>query len=926
LASKRPQIRATVDRLYEAALLLKDGIGFKLHDLQLDYVRKRVEKEEGSVVELHKQLLDAYNPDQKPWYEIPHDGYLYLHLSYHLKMINQLDKMHELVTSSAHWREAKFKACEGDAAYAEDVRELLKAYTDPLTSSDVIEVAQLFAIQRVIYARTSRYADVDLQTLVCLDRIGEALSYARLRTGALERWQGLLSIRKALQFKLNQSKQSLEVVLERVTQEMLNSLPEIVRALPEKTWIAFLSEVAEGLDWEHAYVSVQSFADPVLRVIGLTIIAKILSLKHHPQAETLFRVSEMAVHSISDPSDQSKALTAFILALSQAKQSKYIREIAPSIDHSYKHPNPLQNVVATLARMQEFETAKILLPLIQVLGEQTIAAKSLIENLIKAERLEEAGALISFVGNQHEKDRLLEEIKSFNKSPLGIRQNLGIIQTYEKQDSLSDQLNIFERFGVGITKDKDSDKLMTNIRAAIEKQQFNTAEALIQTMNDITWRAEVLRILASIMSRVNHPDTRHIFTLAEETTRSLNASFRWTETLRDMAKTLSQIGFFDQALALALSIAVVERRCETLIILLKKMSQMTGSDTNYIYNLVMKTIYQIKSPASLSYMLSQVIHILAQLGNFELAEELASSISDTYAETTALIAIASTMAQTAHADTFRMFAKVETIIFSLHSGDDRDEALNNLVRALARIREFNRVEHLIKLIEHPFWRVAALREFVRALNQMEEFDQAQTIALSIENVSERTAALCDIALHMEKEGYKKRTKIYDLAEKIALHQPRVKQSESLSYIASALAQSQDFDKAERLVSTISDSAWQSYSLRNLCASLAHNKQFQKAKTLTNSIDDSTIRSAAMRDIASAMARQGNFLVSFSTLPLSDMATYLSSLADWSDSFENLEQGLFLKILQVTLHILAWEQETCKNVAILLGADSLIGRK
>src|SRR5690606_38449448 len=45
-----------------------------LHDLLHDYTR---EKLADKYVTVHTQLLNAYNSNGYPWYEIEHDGYLY---------------------------------------------------------------------------------------------------------------------------------------------------------------------------------------------------------------------------------------------------------------------------------------------------------------------------------------------------------------------------------------------------------------------------------------------------------------------------------------------------------------------------------------------------------------------------------------------------------------------------------------------------------------------------------------------------------------------------------------------------------------------------------------------------------------------------------------------------------------------------------
>jgi tetratricopeptide (TPR) repeat protein len=191
-----------LDLLVDRSLLRRNEKGeLRLHDLQVDYVRKRA----GDLKALHESLLTAYNPDGKAWHEIPHDGYLYFRLAYHLKAAERGTELHTTLVGSPEWMRTKFKACVGDSAYVADLELAILDYADPLMPEQLIQLVQIYAARQVVHARVSRYSDAALRALVWLRRAGEALSHARLRREASEKFNGLLMVFGEL-LKGNQNK------------------------------------------------------------------------------------------------------------------------------------------------------------------------------------------------------------------------------------------------------------------------------------------------------------------------------------------------------------------------------------------------------------------------------------------------------------------------------------------------------------------------------------------------------------------------------------------------------------------------------------------------------------------------------------------------------------------------------------------------
>ncbi len=98
-----------VDRLVDLALLRREQDGrLRLHDLQMDYVRKQVR----DVAGLHAGLLDAYRRCcADGWHTLEADGYIHEHLPYHLMQAGREDELRDLLVNF-DWLQAKLQATD----------------------------------------------------------------------------------------------------------------------------------------------------------------------------------------------------------------------------------------------------------------------------------------------------------------------------------------------------------------------------------------------------------------------------------------------------------------------------------------------------------------------------------------------------------------------------------------------------------------------------------------------------------------------------------------------------------------------------------------------------------------------------------------------------------------------------------------------
>jgi hypothetical protein len=185
------------DLLVERSLARRSKAGhLVLHDLQYDYVRKQF----SNLSTLHARFLDSYcSYCSNGWHTCSQkDDYFFENLAYHLKLSGRTEELHSLLLTSKDWMQAKFITSSGDASYLCDLDFAIENFHDPLTSKEILTLAQLYAAQQAINHRAQKHSDEELEALALLGHVDEAISHARLRALPFRRFHGLLAVINAL--------------------------------------------------------------------------------------------------------------------------------------------------------------------------------------------------------------------------------------------------------------------------------------------------------------------------------------------------------------------------------------------------------------------------------------------------------------------------------------------------------------------------------------------------------------------------------------------------------------------------------------------------------------------------------------------------------------------------------------------------------
>ena len=215
----------------------------------------------------------------------------------------------------------------------------------------------------------------------------------------------------------------------------------------------------------------------------------------------------------------------------------------------------------------------------------------------------------------------------------------------------------------------------------------------------------------------------------------------------------------------------------------------------------------------------------------------------------------------------KLIAKAESLIRSVTDPSDRAWALCNLVKALEVTRDFDRAESVVSSIpEFNSWRASALSGLAAAALRTGEVDRAESFARSIADPSWRARALCGLVAPVA------RTKGGDRAERLIAEIESlarsitnlISQGWALRELARAVAQTGDVDRAESLARSnplITERASALSSLFEVVDFQDLNREEElltEIDSLAHSLDDPFFQGEVLMDLVDAVARTGNF--------------------------------------------------------------------
>lgn len=904
-----------IDDLVDMALIERhDDQTITLHDLLHDYTR---EKLGNRTQQTHNDLLSAYNPDTQPWYLIPHDGYLHIHLAYHLCEALRRDELHMLLLAAPNWMETKFVTCVGDTAYASDLDLAISYFEDPLNPEQLLTLAQLYTARQVVHERVSAYNDTDLQTLVWLGREQEALSHARLRSEAQARFTGLLAVYDAHHQR------------EHFYPELLDEALRVVYSIQGDDNRAFaLSALAITLAEAGRFSEARNIVDNISpkwsRAKALRGLATALAHKDVSQAEAVFIEAEAVTNSLHAEEARVSALSALAAEIAQVKDMiphaldwiQALFDTAQNIAHSIQSPVEkafaLSILAANLAQAkktqaeQTFVEARKVSLSIQSEEKQAIALRDLVTALAQAQLFREAQEIAYSIQDEGIRTDALSTLATALAKQGYFDQAKQIAYSIESKWRRADALRALAAALAKISDVRTEDifKESQNVIRSIQSQrrwgaalrdlvtalaygeQFDRAQAIASTIQDSWSRAETLRDLGFILTQVDHRWAGNIFDEARDVACGIQDEWRRSEALRSLASITAKVGF--------------------------PQAEKLFSDA--------QTVTQtIQYQSSREEALRDLAIALAQAGYFDRAEEMTSLIQEQLIRRSeALHGVATALAQAGR------FERAQNVIHSIRDEIIQSEAMRDLVIALAQAGFFDKAQAVARNIQLEVSRTFALRslaiELANAVDAPHNrqklaekiFSEAHDVACTIQDDWSQAVALRALVAALAEAGY------FDKARLIAYSIPStVSRVAALNALATALANTTDTTPdiqmfAEEVFSEVKDAALniensdaQALALSALAVALAYANKFDEAYKVACSIQVAGRREVALGVLAATLAHEHRFNEAFHVLGRPELDDFVQSISSWAKPINMIRPKLSADLLCEVVRIVGW---------------------
>lgn len=735
-AQMRQRPAQTLLRRFAGALLRlnRSSDTFNFHDVMRTYLGKRLE------TGTHAMLLDGYNPARQPWHTVSDDGYLYENLAYHLLGAGEKEELIRLLTGSPEWMEKKYTTCGSDASYFGDLELAINTFSDPISMNDLLSLIQLTTAKQLVYARTSNYTDVDLQTLVWLGHTLEALSSAQLRFSPLEQFCGLVIIYRNLSEK-GEPNQYLLSEMQRTAQQIhadstkgawaLCEFAEILSAagMEEDATQAIervqtaVNGFQEGNDKSSIYAKLAvvqarigklSLAKHIATAIEdkrtqcqsysqLAIVAAEMSSRQ--ESFRLFEQAEAVARSIDNPRTKMQAFGELAGALSLggiiSKAETLVDEIKGypnQVDDYDKRQRLLEGLVWALITARRVDDAAVVLTEI----EKSSSAYAFSEIGRPVDTLEylpfKLAEAIAKSGNPDKALVACEKIPDDDLRGLALREVAAALARNGRTDEASWLLDNIRGNHQLVSHFSRQSALRALSIELVRLRQFNAAEKVARLCGTFfkSFQREAMRELADELERGGYVDRA----------KSIRDEFESDLSSEGEGNPSESDGLYDSILGLIHSNSLEKA--------LMELSRANVSDFTQIelLGVLGRQLSKIEDP-------SRALLILQR------ARQLARNISDPWMRAWALGHLGVGAEQVDPHTASGLFMEAREIALEIPDwGNRRSAALSDLSDDLARARRFVEARELAQMISNDFRRDYAMRNIALELASSELYCEA----------------------------------------------------------------------------------------------------------------------------------------------------------------------------------------------------------
>ncbi|MCZ7567017.1 MAG: hypothetical protein M5U01_00255 [Ardenticatenaceae bacterium] len=841
----------------------------------------------------HRRIADSYwESYHDDWLRC--DAYGLNNLAAHLFESGDAGRLPALI--SREWMEARYKG--SNYTYTGFLADLDLAWMAAVAQRhvDLRTLARLKVARQVVNEQVRAYTSKDLETLVWLGRVDEALAHARLIQDSLnpeKPFDFLLAIYNTLK-EMDRPDTAL---LDEMWEVACSIQNDEARAEALRELGAILAQAGDGRAravLEEALAAARLIQWSPTRAEALCRLGMVVAQSDRRQASAVLDEAVVAARAaIHEHPDRTQALPKLF---AEAGRYEEAQEIARAIQDDHWRDEGLIEVATALARGSRYTEARQIVDTLasprQSRGLRTLAAA-----LTSAGQLDEArealDALAPFDSDvlapfkRADLAAALARAGRYDEAEQYARANL--LTVWEQAPALSELAVALAQAGKAragpifeealaaaraIDDDSGRARILGNLATDLAKTQpewaraaREAARAAARAIGDTESRATALSDLAAALIPAGDEQGNAILGEALTAARALRPGSDLIKALRHLTRTLLRADRYGDALVVAQAIQDNRGRAWTLQEVAAALARRGDPRAGAVFDEAVATRTAAPgSESALVYPLRELGAALGQLGRYDAARQVIGDIPNERWRVDEFIRLAATLSQAGDSRADAAFAEAMAAVRTMENESWREEAARDLVTALVQTGRYNQAAELIATVqmEAKPW-VAALCTLAKALSRAGDsraggvFEEAEAVARSIEWEGSRVDALIVLAKSLSAAGDSRADAIFEEAEEIAraLSSDRWRDL-ALRDLATALAQASRYRQAWEVAWEIKTLSPWAEALFDLTAALAKAGRYDEAEKVAHTIEADRQRNEALVELAKALFQAGRY--------------------------------------------------------------------
>jgi len=654
----------------------------------------------------------------------------------------------------------------------------------------------------------------------------------------------------------------------------------------EQAWLlkAIVGALIEANDLDAAEAVAQLIRDSQKRAEALSELGTaFVKAALETRANAMFTEAETLGRSIDYDFQQGEALQVLAKALAQAKHYSEAERIAVTIKIDWARTEALANLADAFAQDEHPAEAVRIAEMIQgSRGHTSLRVLALVHA-----KTGNMTAAIQFF----QEARLIAPVIEDGEIPVFAMTILAIILKKAGHETQAGQL--FQEALAAAKSMSETLEQASALRKVVEdlaqRQFFLEAQTFAQAIEISLERAWALQAIAIAYAQSDcQTEALRIFieieALAESVKDNQHEDFALghkAQVLEELAKALSQVGYFAEAARVA---------------------------------------WKIETCWQQSRVLAELSRALAQARQFSEAERIARAITDTdwkRVEALCVIAVASTRAGD-EATAAALLTEATQLAESLEDPAWKPWALQAVAIAFIQTGQFAKAEAIAHVIEAQEKQAWILQALAIASREPEHFTKARKAAEECVSGFQRALMLQNLAKAMVQLGQDTdANELFTAAEHAIQTEAPEHQSYILKELAISNAQLGRFSTSRRFIGTIDRWTTRDQALKVLTRELTQSGQFADAKELIHTIEDSQEQRRELGSLAISLMRQQRFAEALKELETQTPDDFVHILASCASILDQLEAGLSLASLNHIVCILGWVRSDWRKVGNIL---------